>query len=324
MTDWKMRRRDLLRTLAGGAAMARLARAARLTRGHVCFITDEVNRDLSTALQFAKEFGIRQVELRNVDGKYCFRHDPAKLKEIHALLQEHGIHVAVLSTPILKCILPGSTLKPGVEKQIKAAQKDLPVPDDQQVAQQMDYLHKAIDAARILDTDMLRIFSYWRVEDPAKERPRIVEGLSRVAEAAEKEKIRLCIENEPSCNIANCTEAMAVLDRLPSRYLGINWDIANGASTGETPYPDGFHLLDKKRIWHTHIKGFCVDADTKRHHTCAVGDGVLPYVEIFTALGKAGYAGALSMETHYSINGQREPASRRSMQGILKVIDQLA
>jgi hypothetical protein len=29
------------------------------------------------------------------------------------------------------------------------------------------------------------------------------------------------------------------------------------------------------------------------------------------------------METHFSINGQREPASRRSMQGILKVIDGL-
>lgn len=324
MTGRKMLRRDLFRTLASGAALARLACAARLTRANVCFITDEVNRDLATALQFAKEFGVRQVELRNVDGKYCFRHDPAKLKEIHALLQEHGVKVAVLSTPILKCILPGSTLKPGVEKQIKAAQKDLPVPDEVQVAQQMDYLHKAIDAARILDTDLLRIFSYWRVEDPAKERTRIVEGLSRMAEVAEKEKMRLCIENEPACNIANCSEAMAVLDRIRSPYLGLNWDIANGASTGETPYPDGFRLLDKKRIWHTHIKGFCVDAATNRHHTCAVGDGVLPYVEIFTALGKAGYTGALSMETHFSINGQREPASRSSMQGILKVIGQLA
>ena len=319
-----MLRRDLFKTLAGGAAIARLARAAKLTRGNICFITDEVNRDLAAALPFAAEFGIRQVELRNVDGLYCFRHEPEKLKQIRARLKEYGIRVAILSTPILKCVLPGSQLSATAKREIKSAQNDLPIPDEQQAVQQMDYLRKAIEAARILETDRLRIFSYWRVEDPEKERPRIVEGLRRLTEVAEKEKIKLCIENEPACNLANCVETSAVVKAIDSPWLGMNWDAANGLSTGEVPYPDGFNLLDKKRVWHTHVKDSRPNPDTGRRQTCAVGDGDVPWSAIFTALGKAGYTGALSMETHFSIDGQKEPASRRSIAGILKVVDSLA
>jgi len=101
------------------------------------------------------------------------------------------------------------------------------------------------------------------------------------------------------------------------------WDVVNGTSTGETPYPDGFDLLDKKRIWHTHIKDVRIDPETKKRQVCAVGDGQMPYHDIFTAMGKAGYTGALSMETHFSIDGSREPASRRSIAGLLKVMDHL-
>lgn len=318
-----MNRRDLLRSFAGAAAAARLARAARITRGNVCFITDEVSRDLTVALQFAAEFGIRQVELRNVDGVYCFRHDNEKLKQIHAQLKEHGVRLAILDTPVLKCVLPGSKLSAGAPKSIQDAQKDFPVPDDQQFAQQMDYLRKAIEAARVLETDRIRIFSYWRVEDREKERTRILEGLQRVTEVAEKAKVRLCIENEGACNIADCAEGSSALKEIRSPYLGMAWDVVNGSSTGETPYPDGFNRLDKGRVWHLHIKDMLIDPETKRRRVCAVGDGTIPYHDILPALAKAGYTGALSMETHFSINGSREPASRRSIQGLLKLIDDL-
>ena len=133
-----MNRRELLRTMAGGAMAGRLARAAKLTRANLCFITDEVNRNLALALPFAAEFGIQQVELRNVDGVYCFRHDNDKLKQVRAQLREHGIRVALLSTPILKCSLPGSTLTAGAAREIKTAQKDFPVPEEQQFAQRSE------------------------------------------------------------------------------------------------------------------------------------------------------------------------------------------
>jgi hypothetical protein len=58
-----MLRRDFCLAL-GTAAAARAA--SRLTRANLCFITDEVSRNLRTALQFAAEYGIRQVKLRSV------------------------------------------------------------------------------------------------------------------------------------------------------------------------------------------------------------------------------------------------------------------
>lgn len=309
--------------MAGGVARSRVARAARLTRANTCFITDEVSRDLAIALKFAAEYGIRQVELRNVDGRYCFRHEPEKLKQVRARLDEYGVRVAILATPILKCVLPGSNLTAAAQKEIQLAQKDFPVPENQQFGQQMEFLKKAMEAAWLLGTDRLRIFSYWRVADLNKERPRILEGLQRVTEVAEREKIRLCIENEAACNLADCAETSSALRDIRSPYLGVAWDVVNGASTGEKPYPDGFNLLDKERIWHMHIKDVRIDPETKKRQICAVGDGQMPYFDIFSAMGQAGYSGALSMETHFSIGGSRESASRRSMQGLLKVVDSL-
>jgi len=320
-----MNRRRFLQSLGAGAAGAvrPAAAAARLTRANLCFITDEVSRNLHTALQFAAEYGVRQVELRNVDDKYCFRHDTEKLKQIHGLLKEYGVRVAVLSTPVLKCVLPGSVLKDGVRREVALAQQDFPVPAEEQFAQQMEFLRKAMEAAKILETDKLRVFSYWRVADPEKEQPRILEGLERMAETAEKEKVRLCIENEGACNLADCAETASALARIRSPYLGMAWDVVNGMSTGEKPYPDGFRKLDTSRIWHMHIKDSRRNPETGRRQTCAVGDGEIPYAEILPALARAGYNGALSMETHFSIDGAKEPASRRSMEGLLRVIDRL-
>lgn len=320
-----MRRRDFLKT-AGAAILPAgpLAAAARLTRANVCFITDEVNRNLRPALQFAAEYGIRLVELRNVDGRYCFRHDRQKLREIRATLAEYGVKAAMLSTPVLKCALPAGELTPFAAEEIQKAQKDFPVPVEEQFAQQMDFLRQALEAAQILETDKLRIFSYWRVKDREKEQPRILEGLRRVVEVAEKEKIRLCIENEGACNLADCVETAAALEKISSPYLGMVWDVVNGTSTGERPYPDGFSRLDKKRIWHLHIKDSRRNLETGRRQICAVGDGEMPYKEILPALAQAGYTGALSMETHFTVNGSREAASRRSMEGLLRVIDQPA
>ncbi len=317
-----MRRREFCRTLAAGTAAAALAPASsRITRASLCFITDEVSRNLRTALQFASEYGVRQVELRSVYEQYCFRHDARRLKEIHSLLKEYGVRVAVLSTPILKCMLPGAPLTAAAQRESRAAQSTFPVPAEEQFARQMEFLRQAIDAARILETDKLRIFSYWQVENFERERPRILQGLRRVTEIAEKEKIRLVIENEPGCNLADCAQTMSVLEEIASPWLGMNWDVVNGRSTGETPFPDGFRRLDLKRVWHMHVKDQRTNLATGRREICAVGDGDTPYHEILPALARGGYTGALSMETHFSVGGSREAASRRSLEGLVRVIE---
>jgi len=326
-----MQRRTFLRKLGShGLAAAALAtgrrssmqaatgEAARLDLGNVCFITDEYSPNLDEALAFGREFGVRQVEIRAVDGKYCFMHDAAKLREIRGKLDDAGMRVALLSTPIMKCVAPGFNVSPEAEGEITLAHPGFPIPRAEQFPRSVEFMDRAIEAAKILGTDKIRVFSFWRVANPAEIHGLILEKLEEVAAVPRKEGMTLCIENEAACNLATCAETSAVLAKAPAN-VGMLWDPRNGAIKGETAYPDGYRLLDKKKIHHLHLKDFQTDTQTGQHRTVAVGDGVLPYPEIFKALAKDGYRGALSMETHFSL-GTKQEASRRSMQGILKAL----
>ncbi len=328
-----MTRRQLLAGLGGAAALSRCGGAlsdepaagpasenARLGIENVCFLTDEVSEDLDVALAFAREFGIRQVEIRSVYDKYCFLHEPSKLKQIQAKLKQNGIRAALLSTPVMKCIAPGFDVSPKVEDDIRLSELAFPIPHEQQFPRTVEFLEKAIEAARIFETDKIRVFSFWRIVEPARIRNLILDKLSELAAMAAKAGMRLAIENESACNLADCRETMAVVTQAPEN-VGVIWDVVNGTSTGETPYPDGYRLLDKAKIHHMHLKDVQIDPQNGRRQIVAVGEGVIPYPQVFKQLATDGYQGALSMETHFQIEGSREAASRRSMAGIFKALE---
>jgi L-ribulose-5-phosphate 3-epimerase len=200
------------------------------------------------------------------------------------------------------------------------AEKTFPIPREEQFKRTGEFLDKALAAAQILGTDKIRVFTFWRTVDPAATHPLIIEKLQELSPIAEKAGVRLAMENESACNVANCREAMEVIPKVPAN-VGMLWDPMNGTSTDEKPYPDGYNLIDKSRLLHVELKDVRVDQATGKRTTVAVGDGEIPYAEIFTALAKDGYHGVISMETHFSIDGSREAASRRSMQGIVKALE---
>lgn len=329
-----MKRRHFLGALSATATLAACSDGAeevpissepagagrqRLGRKNLCFITDEYSQDLDAALGFAKEFGITQVEIRSVGGKYCFLHDAETLREIQAKLKAAGVRVALLATPILKCVAPGFDVSPEVEKDIKAAAKGFPIPGDLQFGRSMEFLHMAIEAAKIFETNKIRVFSFWRTVSPQETHPLLLEKLDEVAAVAEKEGMTLCIENENACNLATCAEMMQVIRKAPEN-VGILWDPLNGEWAGEPAFPDGYGLLDKARIEHMHLKDYVTGEATGERKIVGVGEGELPYSDIFLALDEDGYDGALSMETHHRIAGSKEAASRVSMQGIVKAL----
>jgi L-ribulose-5-phosphate 3-epimerase len=295
--------------------------APKLGTDRLCFFTDEVSQNLDEAIAFAKEFGVGNVEIRDIDKTYAFMDEPAKLKEIRAKLDDNGLRVAILATPIMKCMAPGFEVAPAIKEEIDAAEGSFPIPREQQFGRSAEFLERAIEAAHILGTDLVRVFGFWRVTDPTAVHGLILEKLAELSPIAEKAGIRLALENESSCSLANCQEVMMVLPKAPAN-VGMLWDPLNGCTTDEKPYPDGYNLIDKSRLFHVELKDLGIDPATGEHHTVAVGDGVLPYVEIFEALARDGYKGVISMETHFSIDGSREKASRRSMQGILKALSE--
>lgn len=55
--------------------------------------------------------------------------------------------------------------------------------------------------------------------------------------------------------MVTCREGSELLKLVPSKAIGLNWDVYNGFSAGENPYPDGYQLLPKERIGNVQVKG---------------------------------------------------------------------
>jgi len=309
-----MRRREFV---AGGATALLLSgiptRAANLSQFKLVVITDEVTQDFEKALVWAKSFGLGWVELRFVWNKYVTEFKPDEVKRAKELLAKHGMRVSVVDSPYFKTLLPGTSSK------FNEGKKD---PMQSDFGRQGEVLEKAIARATDFGTDKVRIFSFLRVPEPKTVFDRVAEELSKTAKIAEREEIRLMLENEFSCNVATGVESAGMLKAVKSPALGLNWDPGNAYAAGELqPYPDGYEALDKKRIWHVHLKDAAPNPKGGEAIWEPIGGGKIDYLGQFRALLKDGYQGTMSLETHYlNAAKDKEASSRESMDGLLKVI----
>jgi len=306
-----MNRRRFLTTTAASLMAARLnALCPTADRVQLGIITDEVSPDLEKALEFCKQFDFKWVELRNVWGKYITEFQPDEVKRAQDLLAKYAIKVSVVDTEYFKIQLPGTT-------STRTPKREAP-----DIYQKQDaLLERAIGRARDFGTDKLRIFSFWRVEDPKTVFERVCKDLEKGAEIARKEKIRLVLENEHACNVATARESVAALNAVRSAGLGLNWDPGNAYAAGEhNTFPDGYAKLDKKRIWHMHVKDCDQDATTGRYKWLPAGAGKIDYVKQFAALRADGYRGSISIETHFRLpedQGGRPAASAQAAKGLI-------
>jgi len=300
--------------LAGGATAfvmmnAMRARAADVKQFKLGVITDEVTQDLEKALAWAKGYGLEWVEFRNVWGKYITEFTPDEVKRAKDLLAKYGLRVSVLDSAYFKSTLPGTTSKFAENKGDFAANEH---------EKQDALLERAFARAKDFGTDKVRIFSFWRVDDPHTVFERVAKELDRTAEIAKREGIRLVLENEFACNAATGAESAAMLNAVKAPALGLNWDPGNAYAAGELkPFPDGYAPLDKKRMWHMHLK----DAEGTGTNWRPIGGGKIDYLGQFRAILKDGFSGTMSLETHYlNAAKDKEASSRESMDGLLKVI----
>lgn len=272
-------------------------------------ITDEITQDFGRAIEVAaKEFGLGYVELRELWGKNLMKLDAKEVAEARRLLEQHRLRVSSIASPIFKVDWPGA---PGSKFSPKRDQFSA----DFTFKQQDELLERAIELARTFRTDRIRIFDFWRLEDQTPYRAAIDEKLIEAAAKAAKHGVTLLLENEQSCNTATGAEAARTLSVVRSPNFMLNWDPANAAARGETPFPDGYALLPRNRIGYMHCKDIVREPDGKTEWA-AMGRGIVDYVGQFRALKKDGYSGVLSLETHWRGGGTPEECSRQSMAGM--------
>ncbi len=268
-------------------------------------ITDEISQDLDRALGVCEDLGVRTVELRAIGGANVVSHDQSSLRRVKTTLEDKNFDVCAISSPFLKCHLYEDGAPQGAMHFASPASRE----------EQQDVLERALNVARLLGAPLVRAFSFWRVPDPASVRGEVVRAMAQAVERAQEAGLELGLENEHECNVGTGAEAGWVLNRIPS--LGLVWDPGNEAMMGSRPFPGGYSHV-RGRVTHVHLK----DVDSEGNWT-KVGTGTVDYLGQLRALAEDGYAGALSLETHYEVpGGGAEGAARESVTAIRALCEQ--
>lgn len=282
-----MHRRNFLLSTLGAPA---LFGAKRIDLSRISLLTDEIARTPEEAIAFARQYGIRWVELRGVPGvngpPYAYLAEE-KLREVAKDLKAAGLGVSFLNTPLLKFAMPGT--EPARRREQTAAQKMTQNEYEKQLFERrIDDLRKAILAAHIFQVKGVRVFTFARVAEPESVFPKIAEVIDEMVSIAEKEGVELLVENESSCNVATCAELKRICELVPRKGFGINWDPVNALNSKEQPFPEGYALLPKKRIHNVQMKA----------RGLVIGPDLLDWGGIFTTLAQDGYKGKVGLETH--------------------------
>jgi sugar phosphate isomerase/epimerase len=250
-----------------------------------CVFTDEVDPDFDEAVRLSVEAGAAGLELR---GKLFDRSigqiGEEEVERIQAICRRYGAQVAVLGSPVGKCSL-----------------------EDAEERRQHQALFARMTAlARAFGTPLIRGFALWRPERnlsaPASRVPdalrpdldrylsEIVAFLAPIVAQAEREGVRYCLETEGATLVGTCSEASRVMDALGRPpALGIAWDVNNGLSCGESPFPEGYSLI-RDRVYHVHVK------PNPQGSLTTVGDSSLTYRQVLETLRQDGYNGWASIE----------------------------
>ncbi len=279
----------------------------------IAVINDELGQDFGRSCEVAsREFGMEWIELRGMWNKNILKLDATEVAEARRILEKYQLRVTDIASPLFKVDWPGA---PKSKFSPKGAQFNADFTYDQQG----EVLERSIALAKAFQTDRVRCFDFWRLEDPAPYRAAINAKLLEAANTAGKQGIILILENEFACNTATGAEAAQTLAAVQSPSFMLNWDPGNAAARGEIPYPAGYNLLPKNRIGHCHckdIKAIAKPTDSKEPGWAAMGAGVIDWVGQFAALKRDGYHYAVSLETHWRGAATAEESSRQSWAGM--------
>ncbi len=285
------------------------------SRFKVGVISDEISQDFDHACYvIAKEYGLKYVELREIWNKNLQQVSDVQIVEAQKILAKYALQVTDIASPLFKVDWPGAPHSPYGSKE------DLHGAAETTFKQQDDVLERSISLAKQFNTNKVRCFDFWRLEDPVPYRAAMNEKLLQAAELAAKQNILLVLENEFECNTATGREAAATLAAVPSTNLALNWDPGNAVMRGEfDAFPGGWNALPKHRIHHCHVKNAVKDA-TGKVVWSPVAIGYIDWAAQFKALKDIGYYDAVNLETHWKGPGTPEQSSETSWMGMKKAL----
>ena len=245
-------------------------------------IGDELSQDATLVAQTAVQLGFAGVEIRSLADTPPHQLTDDQLIQVGELLRQHGLAVAGFAPPVFKCPLPRTS---------------------RELADTATLLADSCRRAALLGAPHVRVFSFLPDGRPD---PALAAKTTATLLSAVDLTVPLAIETGSRSNTPTVRHAMTYLNRLGRDDVGLLWDPANSVYGGwdPTPFP-GDYLLGREAIMHVHVK----DPDGSRGYV-RLGDGDLDWPAIFGRLEADGYAGFLSLETHWREGWLLDEAAR--------------
>lgn len=267
----------------------------------LCAFADESDDRLEGQIAALKRNGISLIEIRNVNGKNVMDLTDEEAKEIKARLDEEGIRVWSLGSPIGK--------------------KDITVSEEEYLSD----VRRGVRLCRIFECENIRMFSFYHSHG---DREKVLSLMKKTAEIGREEGIRMCHENEKGIYGDTLSGTKEILDAVPDLYSV--YDPANFIQVGEKAADTLSCLAD--RAFYFHIKD--VVSETGELVPAGYGDGDLralvrdhikgdkvltvePHLKVFR-----GYASqdetALKTKFRFESNEEAFDAAVQAIKAILK------
>jgi sugar phosphate isomerase/epimerase len=232
---------------------------------------DEIDMNLEVQMNVLEQYGINHIEMRGVNGKNISEVSPDEAAVIKRQLDARGFKISALGSPLGK----------------------IPITAD--FEPQLHLLQQMIAIAKILETQYIRMFSFFMPQgaDPAGYRDEVMRRWEQFITVAAGSGLTLLHENEKDIYGDTPERCLDLLQTMHCDYLKAVFDPANFVQCEVDTYPHAWEMLQGQVVY-LHIK----DALYADHRVVPAGYGDGKVREILTALQRRGYEGFLSLEPH--------------------------
>ena len=194
---------------------------------------DEASSIIDNQIIAMKRNSLNGLEIRNADGISCVALKADEAKEIRRKLDDAGLQVWSMGSPIGKI-----TLEDDFEKHL-------------------DVLRNGLEVANILGAKNLRMFSFFmpKDQDPTPYKNEVIDKVGRMLDVAEGSGVLMCHENEKGIYGDMANRCLELLTTFPK--MGGIFDPANFVQCGQDT-KEAFALL-KPYMEYMHIKDALAD-----------------------------------------------------------------
>jgi sugar phosphate isomerase/epimerase len=248
---------------------------------------DEIAPDLEELIAVLQEHGVGALEFRSAWGLNVIDLGPERLEVAARQLRAAGMVVSAIGSPVGK------------------------TPVDGDLESELARMRVAIDAAKRLGAQRIRVFSFFIPDGRyADFRDEVLRRMSLLVQMAAAQDLILLHENESYIYGDDAGRCRDLIESIGSPGLKIAFDPANFVQVGQRPFDDAWPLL-REHVGHFHVKDAVgVDRDGLEPYPARVpeerlmasvrpagqGDGQLP--KLLGALDDQGYKGFLVIEPH--------------------------